>query len=119
MLTPPDPLRTPGTEPDEESIGQVLSRLAEDARAYAKAEVDLYRVIATEKARAHVVPVGLMFAAMLFLQSAVTVLCIGLFAVLIGPIGPMLAGLVAFLVALAIAGVMAWVAVNKLRRIWQ
>ena len=38
----------PAGDPREESIGDLLGRLVEDGRAYAKAEIELYR-----RSRAH------------------------------------------------------------------
>jgi Mg/Co/Ni transporter MgtE len=36
-------------EPEDESIGELLSRLAEDARSFGKAEFAYYRALAAEK----------------------------------------------------------------------
>ena len=36
-------------EPEEESIGELLGRLADDARNFGQAELDYYRALAAEK----------------------------------------------------------------------
>lgn len=80
-------------DPKEESIGALFGRLAEDGRAYAKAELNLYRQIARRRAaRARGGLIALILGAVLLLSS-LTALIFGLVLWLAGLIGALLAGL--------------------------
>ena len=83
----------PAGDPKEESIGALFGRLAEDGRAYARAEIDLYRQIARHRAtRARGGLIALIVGAILLLSS-LTALIFGLVLWLAGLIGALLAGL--------------------------
>jgi hypothetical protein len=101
--------------PGETPVGELVHRLVEDGKAYARAEVDVAKAIANEKANAIKLPVILFGAAFLFVQSAITVLAVAVGLWLLPMIGPLLAGLVAFLLFAGAAGGMVWVAVNKIK----
>ena len=71
----------PNTEPmqepeDEQPIGEVISQLVDEGKAYAKAEVELAKASALAKAAEFKVSAILLFAALLFAQAAVTVLAV-------------------------------------------
>lgn len=100
---------------DEVAVGDLVHRLVEDGKAFAKAEADLAKAIAGEKASALKLPAILFGAAFLFVQSAITVLAVAVCLWLEPMIGPLLAGLVAFLLFAGAAGVMAWVALSKIK----
>jgi hypothetical protein len=86
-------------DPKEESIGELLGRLADDGRAYVKAEVGVYRAIAARRAaRAKSGLIALAAGAVLMITS-VTALLLGLVLWLSTLIGPLLAGI-------AVAGVL-------------
>ena len=79
-------------DPKEESIGELLGRLADDGRAYVKAEVGVYRAIAARRAaRAKSGLIALAIGAVLMITS-VTALLLGLVLWLSTLIGPLLAG---------------------------
>ena len=102
--------------PDEErGVGEIVSQLVDDGKAYARAEFDLARAIAAAKANAVKLPAMLFAAAFLFVQAAVTVLAVATFGALLRSMGPVAAGLIAFLLFAAIAGGLGWLAVKKLR----
>lgn len=83
----------PEGDPSEESIGALFGRLAEEGRAYAKAEIAVYREVARRRvARARAGLIALL-AGVLLLVSALTALILGLVLWLAGLIGPLLAGL--------------------------
>lgn len=92
----------PAGDPREESIGDLFGRLAEDGRAFAKAEIELYRQIARHRAaRARNGLIALIAGAVLLISS-ITALLFGLVLWLSALIGPLLAGLaVAALLILA------------------
>ena len=60
-------------------------------------------------------PAGLLFAALLFVQAAITVLAVAVFASLQWLLGTLLAGVVAFLLFAGIGGGLAWYAVKRLK----
>ena len=85
----------PAGDPREESIGDLFGRLVDDGRAYAKAEIDLYRRIALHRAgRARTGLVALVAGGVLLL-AALIALTFGLVLGLAQWIGPWLAGLAA------------------------
>jgi hypothetical protein len=80
-------------EPRDESIGELLGRLAEDGRAFVRAEVGVYKAIAARRmARARNGLIALAIGALLLVCS-VTALLFGLVLWLATLIGPLLAGL--------------------------
>jgi len=115
MLKPPEPESGPSSE---RPIGELVNQLVEDGKAYARAELDVARAIATAKGKALALPGGLIFAAMLVAQAAVTVLAVATFVTLALVMNPIFAGLIASLVFAALAGGLAWYAVRRLKRDW-
>lgn len=113
MLKPADP---PMAGPDEERpVGEIVHQLVEDGKAYAQAEIDLAKAIALAKAAAVKIPAILFGAAFLFLQAAFGVLAVAIYLSLVPLVGPFLAGLLAFLIFVGVAGGLAWFGVSKLR----
>jgi len=113
MLKPTD---HPEPGPDK-SIGELVHQLVEDGKAYARAEAGVAQAIATAKAKALAWPAGLLLAALIVLQSAVTILAVGIFAALTRLMPAIFAGVIASLVFLAIAGLLAWLGVQKAREL--
>jgi hypothetical protein len=107
---------TEGEPGPERPVGELVHQLVEEGKAYAQAEVALAKAIAVTKARAFALPSALLGAAFLLAQAAVTVLAIGIFAALYWVLGPILSGIVAFLVFGTSAGGLAWYAIERLRR---
>ena len=90
-------------EPREESIGELVGRLAEDGRAFVKAEVGVWKAVAARRAaRARSGLIALAIGAVLLICS-VTALLLGLVLWLATLIGPLLAG-VAVAAFLILAG---------------
>ncbi len=111
---------TPNKEPrqeadDEPSIGEVVSQLFDEGKAYAKAEVDLAKAQASAKVAELKVPAILLFSALLFAQATVTVLAITVALALEPMIGPLGGGLIAVLLAGGAAGLLAWLGVKRLQ----
>lgn len=115
MLKPPDMGSGPNSE---RPVGELVNQLVEDGKAYARAEFDVAKSIAAAKGKALALPGGLIFAAMLVAQAAVTVLAVGLFITLAMLMPAILAGLIAALVFAALAGGLVWYAVRRLKRDW-
>lgn len=115
MLKPAEPPMQP--EPgSERPIGELVSQLLDEGKAYAKAEIGLAKAIASAKAGIFKVPAILFGTALLLAQAAVTVLAVALFHGLAPLMGPVLAGLVAFVIFAAIAGGLAWYGAEMIRR---
>jgi hypothetical protein len=113
MLTTPEPPPPPGTA--DSSIGDLAGKLVDDAKAYARAEVDVVKAIASEKADAFKVPLILIATSLLVALTALTALAVGIVMALAIHIGPLAAGIVALLLIGGVAGIMAWTGYSKLK----
>ena len=114
MLKPADP-PPPGPD-DDRSIGELVSRLVDEGKAYAQAEIGVAKAIAAAKADGLKVPAILLGAAFLLSQAAATVLAVALFLALLPLIGPLLSGIAAFAIFAGIAAGLGWQAVQRIRR---
>lgn len=104
-----------GLEPEDAPIGDLVGRLIDQGKGYARAEVGLARAIAAAKVDAAKLPAILLGAALLFVIAGVVVFCITIALALATLIGPLAGGLIATLIAFAIAGLLAFVGVRKLK----
>ena len=95
---------------EEAPIGELVGRLIDQGKGYARAEVGLAKAIATAKVDAVKLPGALLAAALLFVIAGVVVFCMTIALALATLIGPLAGGLVATLIAFAIAGGLALVA---------
>ena len=82
----------PSGDPNDEGIGDLVSRLVEDGRRYARAELDLVREIARHRAEKARTGFVILTAGIVLALSAVTALILGLVLGLATLIGPLLAG---------------------------
>ena len=83
-----------GNQDGESTIVDLFGRLADDGRAYVKAEAGLYRAIAMRRAaKARNGVIALVLGALL-LEAALIVLLVGVALALAMSIGPLLGGLV-------------------------
>ena len=112
MLKPSEQAPSPNPE---RPVGELVNQLIEDGKTYAKAELAVAKAVAADKARSLAVPSGLLGAAFLLAQAAVTVLAVATFSVLQWALGSVLAGLAAFAIFAGLAGALAYVAINKLK----
>ena len=111
MLKPAEP----APPEDERPIGEIVSDLVDDAKAYAQAEFDLAKAIAADKARRIKVGAILLVVALVVAFGAVTAISVAIFALLATFLGPLLGGIVAFLLIGAVAGLLAWTGIAKVR----
>lgn len=112
MLKTPD--QPPG--PAERSIGELVQQLAEDGKAYARAEYRLAKAIAEAKAKAFGFVAALFGAAFVLALAGVTALAVGIVIALAKLIGPLAAGLVGLLIFAALAGGLGWYGAQRLKR---
>jgi protein-S-isoprenylcysteine O-methyltransferase Ste14 len=111
MLKPVDP----GPQA-ERPIGELVHELIENGKAYARAEIDLAKAIATAKGKALALPAALFVAAFICALAAVTALALGVVIALETFVGPLAAGFVGMVIFAAIAGVLGWYGYKCLRR---
>ena len=115
MLKPNEPTKQPIGPDEERPVGELVHQLVEDGKAYARAEVDLVKTIATVKGKALAVPAALLGTALLFAIAALCGLAAGMVIALAKFVGPLAAGLITLLILGGIAGALAWVAIGKVR----
>lgn len=103
------------TQPSRENapIGQLFSQLVDDGKNFARAEVDYYKAKAADKAEP--VKWAAIFggAAMTLAMSAVTALLVGLILSLEPQVGPFAATLIVVLAAFALAGLLGYLAYQR------
>lgn len=102
--------------PEDDSIVALFARLVDDAERFVRAELKLYR--ATLFARlVEVRSAVIMLLASLFLaQSAMIALLVGLIVILRQQLGAIGATAAVFGGSMAIAGLLAWIAMIKIRQ---
>lgn len=111
MLKPVDP----GSQ-EERPVGELVSELIENGKAYARAEIGLLRAIAVAKGKAVAIPAALFVAALLIGMAAINALVVGVVIALETFIGPLAGGFVGMLIFAAVAGLLGWAGYAKLRR---
>ena len=88
----------PNSSTGESSIGELFGRLVEHGKAYARAEVNLYRAIAARRlGQARYGAIALV-AALFMVNAALIALLVGFALQLAKWIGPALGGLAVFLI---------------------
>ncbi|MEO6247114.1 MAG: phage holin family protein [Sphingomicrobium sp.] len=112
MLKRPDP-----SEAEPDSLSDLFGRARDDGKAWAMAEVALYRTIATERAKAWQTPLVLLGAALFLGHAALLVLVATLFVALAQVMNPALAGLVSMILLAASAAILVNLAVGKIKAI--
>ena len=84
----------PVRDPREESVGDLIGRLIEDGRTYARAEIDLLKEIARHRAERARTGLILLVGGGVLLLSSLTALIFGLVLGLAALTGPLLAGII-------------------------
>src|SRR3954451_18069236 len=112
MLKPVDP----GPLPPERPVGELVHQLIEEAKAYARAEIDLLKAIGTARARAFLLPAILFAAAFICALAAITALALGVVMALARFIGPLAAGFIGLLIFAGLAGGLGWYGAERLKR---
>ena len=109
-------LKPPEQTPPERPIGELVQELVDEGKAYARAELDVAKAIATAKARAIAVPAGLLVTALFMGLAAIIALAVGVVMALATLIGPLAAGIIGLAIFGAIAGGLGWYGMDLLRR---
>lgn len=110
--------RTETTTGEPEGVGDLIHRLVEDGKAYAKAEVNYVKTLGTERANALKTPVILGVIAILFAHAAFLALCATLFVALASLVSDTLAGLLTVLILAGIGGVLGYLAYSKAKTVF-
>lgn len=114
MLKPPsEPEASPVD--NERSVGELVHELVEDGKAYARAELEHIKAIATAKADALKLPAILFGVAFVVALAAICALAYGVAAALATLIGPLAGGILACLLFAAVAVGLAWYGAKRLR----
>lgn len=95
------------------TIGELFSRLTDDATAFVRAEVALYRAQAGQKALSAGVIVALFGGALLLAQGAIIALLVGLLIAAAPVLGIWWSLLLVVLGTLAVAGVLVKLGLNR------
>ena len=102
-------------DPKDESIGELLGRLAEDGRAYVRAEIGVYKAIAARRAaRARNGLIALLIGAVLLISS-ITALLFGLVLWVATLVGPLPAGLIVAAVLILIGFILVKLGISGLK----
>ncbi len=110
MLKPVDPLPPEAERP----IGEIVSDLVDEGKAFARAELNLAKAIASAKASALKAPLILMVAAIFVAMAALNALAVAIFVALDSLMGHLLAGILAFLLIGGVAALLGWLGYKKL-----
>jgi hypothetical protein len=101
----------------DEGLGTVVTRVVDDAKAYAQAEMTLWKTVASTRGSQAGIAVGMAAGAVVIALSAVAALLVGAILSLQPVMGPGWATLLVVVVALAIAGLLAKMAVTGFKRV--
>lgn len=101
----------------DEGLGTVVTRVVDDAKAYAQAEVTLWKTVASTRGSQAGIAAGFAAGAVVIALSAVTALLVGAILSLRPVMGPGWATLLVVVVALAIAGLLAKMALSGFKRV--
>ena len=99
-------LASQANDPREESIGGLITRLIDDGKAYARAELDVFKQIARHRAARAKTGAGLLGIGIVFLLCALQALVLALVLGLATWIGPFGAGMTIFAI-FALIGLLA------------
>ncbi len=105
--------RTETTYGEPEGVGDLVHRLVEDGKTYARAEVAYYKTLGSEKAAALKMPLIFGVLALLFAHAAFLALIATLFLGLASLMSDTLAGVLTVLICLGIAGALGYLAYSK------
>ncbi|MBA3577768.1 MAG: phage holin family protein, partial [Sphingomonas sp.] len=99
----------------ERPIGEIVSDLVDEGKAFARAELNLAKAIASAKASGLKAPLILLAAAMFVAMAALNALAVAIFVALDSLMGHFLAGILAFLLIGGVAGLLGWLGYKKIR----
>lgn len=108
-------MATPSNDPNV-GVGEAIVQVAEDARSYVTAQIDVAKAVATARFRAAKAGLILAVAAVFLAGSAVTALLVGATLSLATVVGPLLATVIVVVAVFALAGVLGMSAASRLSK---
>ena len=99
----------------EASVGDLFGRLADDGRAFIRAEANLYRAVARRRVSKASGGAVALVAAVFLLNAALVTLIVSCALALVPLVGPLLGGLIVFVAVSVIAGGLAYWGLGKVR----
>lgn len=105
-----------GSGPDHQSIGQLISRMSEQAARLVRAEIDLAKAELAEKAKAAGIGVGLLAGAAFFGFFTFVMLLTTVILALSEVLAPWLAALIVLVVLAVVTAVLALLGVKSLKK---
>jgi hypothetical protein len=107
-------LDAPASRPSEPTIGELFGRLADEGKAFARAEANLYRTIAMRRVSLAKNGVIALAATLFLVNAALIALMVGLALQLAKWVGPALGGLIVFVVVGALGYFLVRYGIGKL-----
>ena len=105
-----------GSGPDQQSIGQLISRLSEQAARLVRAEIDLAKAELAQKAKAAGIGAGLVAGAAFFGFFTFVVLLTTVILALSEAMPPWLAALIVLVVLAVVTAVLALLGIKSLKK---
>lgn len=102
----------------DEGLGTVVTRVVDDAKAYAQAEVTLWKTVAGTRGSQAGIAAGFAAGAVVIALSAVVALLVGAILSLRPVMGPGWATLLVVVVALLLAGILGKMAASGFKRVF-
>lgn len=100
---------------DEAGIGTLVSRLVEDGKAFARAEVAVYRAQALKLVADYRAAAILCVVAIILAHAAIIALLVGVILSIAQALGPVWATVITVGGTFAIAGLLVWLALSMVR----
>jgi hypothetical protein len=113
MLKATGPIPPGGERP----IGEIVSDLVDEGKAYARAEFNVAKAIAASKASGLKAPLILLSAALLVGMAALNALAVAVFILFALMMRPLFAALLAFALIAGLAALLGWLGVQKLKKL--
>lgn len=102
--------------PAEGDLRELVGRVADDARAYAEAEVAVAREVVAVRARSARSGVMMLIAGLSLAIAASVALVLGILLTVSQAVGPLLATLIVVTATIAIGGGLAWVGWGRVKQ---
>lgn len=110
---PPPPLKTAA----DDSIVGLFTRLVDDAETFVRAEIRLYRANVFSRLSDARTAIIMLLTSFLIAQSAIIALLVGLVVILRPAFGAVGATATVVIGGVSVAGLLAWLAINKIRQL--
>ena len=111
--TPPPPPKSAA----DDSIVALFTRLVDDAETFVRAEIRLYRANVFSRLSDARTAIIMLLTSFLIAQSAIIALLVGLVVILRPALGATGATATVVIGGVSVAGLLAWLAINKIRKL--